>query len=137
MAVDRDGNSHRVTVILDTNALMMPSQFTLDLFGELRDLLGSYEPIVLTEVVNELARLSEGHGKDASAAKFGLEVSRKCHLIESGSGTGTVDERIALYAKRYGGMVLTNDRALRNHLLSHGIPVISLKNQKKLAIIRR
>jgi rRNA-processing protein FCF1 len=94
MAVDRDGNPHRVTVLLDTNALMMPSQFRIDLFEELRDLLGSYESIVLVEVVEELKRLSSGHGKDAAAARLGLEMSRKCTIVESGSGEGTVDERI-------------------------------------------
>jgi len=137
MAVDRDGNSHRVTVLLDTNALMMPSQFRIDLFEELRDLLGSYEPVVLAEVVNELKRLAGGHGKDAAAARLGLEMSRKCTIVVSGSEEGTVDERISGYAGRYGGMVLTNDRALRNQLLKERIPVISLKNQKKLGVIRR
>jgi uncharacterized protein len=137
MAVDRDGNSHRVTVLLDTNALMMPSQFRIDLFEELRDLLGSYEPVVLTEVVNELVRLTGGHGKDAAAARFGLEMSRKCTIVESGSDEGTVDERISNYARRHGAMVLTNDRVLRNQLLTDRIPVISLKNQKKLGVIRR
>jgi uncharacterized protein len=137
MAVDRDGDPHRVTVLLDTNALMMPSQFRIDLFEELRDLLGSYEPIVLVEVVEELKRLSSGHGKDAAAARLGLEMSRKCTIVESGSVEGTVDERIVGFAERHGGMVLTNDRALRNQLLIQKIPVISLKNQKKLGVIRR
>ena len=137
MAVDRDGNPHRVIVILDTNALMMPSQFRVDIFEELRDLLGSYEPVVLAEVVNELKGLTEGHGKDAAAARLGLEMSRKCILVESGLSEGTVDERISGYASRHGGMVLTNDRVLRNRLLNAKIPVISLKNQKKLGVIRR
>ncbi len=137
MAVDRDGNPHRVTVLLDTNALMMPSQFRIDLFEELRDLLGAYEPVVLVEVVEELRRLSGGHGKDAAAARLGLEMSRKCTIVESGSEEGTVDGRISGYAGQHGGMVLTNDRALRNKLLIQRIPVISLKNQKKLGVIRR
>jgi len=137
MAVDRDGNSHRVTVLLDTNALMMPYQFRIDLFEELRDLLGSYEPVILSEVVNELERLSGGHGKEAAAARLGLEISRKCAVVESGTDEGTVDDRISGYALRHGGMVLTNDRALRNQLLSNRIPVIALKNQKKLGVIRR
>lgn len=137
MAVDWDGNPHRVTVLLDTNALMMPSQFRIDLFEELRDLLGAYEPVVLVEVVEELRRLSEGHGKDAAAARLGLEISRKCTIVESGSDEGTVDGRISGYAGQHGGMVLTNDRALRNQLLIQRIQVISLKNQKKLGLIRR
>ena len=137
MAVDRDGNSYRVIVILDTNGLMMPSQFRIDLFEELRDLLGSYEPVVLAEVVNELKGLTGGHGKDAAAARLGLEMARKCTIVESGLSEGTVDERISGYAERHGGMVLTNDRVLRNQLLNGRIPVISLKNQKKLGVIRR
>lgn len=137
MAVDRDGYPHRVTVLLDTNALMMPYQFRIDLFEELRDLLGAYEPVVLAEVVSELKRLSEGHGKDAAAARLGLDISRKCTIVESGSVEGSVDERISGYAGLHGAMVLTNDRILRNQLLSRKIPVISLKNQKKLGVIRR
>ncbi len=124
-------------VLLDTNALMMPSQFRIDLFEELRDLLGSYEPVVLREVVEELKRLSGGHGKDAAAARFGLEISGKCTIVGSGSDEGSVDGRILGYAGMHDGMVLTNDRALRNQLLTARIPVISLKNQKKLGVIRR
>ncbi len=115
----------------------MPYQFRIDLFEELRDLLGAYEPVVLVEVVEELRRLSGGHGKDAAAARLGLEMSRKCTIVESGSDEGTVDGRISGYAGQHGGMVLTNDRALRNQLLIQRIPVISLKNQKKLGVIRR
>jgi len=126
-----------VRVILDTNALMMPLQFRIDLFEELRDLLGSYEPVVLAEVANELKGLAGGHGKDAAAAKLGLEMVRKCTVVESGLSEGTVDERISGYAKRHNGLVLTNDRLLRNQLLDQKIPVISLKNQKKLGVIRR
>ncbi|MCX6699608.1 MAG: nucleotide-binding protein [Methanomicrobiales archaeon] len=126
-----------MTVLLDTNALMMPSQFRIDLFEELRDLLGAYEPVVLVEVVEELRRLSGGHGKEAAAARLGLEMSRKCTIVESGFDEGTVDGRILGYAGQHGGMVLTNDRALRNQLLIQRIPVISLKNQKKLGVIRR
>jgi rRNA-processing protein FCF1 len=47
-----------VKVLLDTNALMMPSQFQIDLFEELRMLLGSFEPVVLSGVLDELAGLS-------------------------------------------------------------------------------
>jgi uncharacterized protein len=120
----------------DANAFMMASQFRIDLFGELRELIGSFEPVVLNEVIRELRGIAQGNGRHASAAKVGLALSEQCRVVESGESTGTVDERIAGYAERHGGMVVTNDRKLRDFLLSRNIPVISLKNKKKLDIFR-
>ena len=51
-------------VLLDTNALMMPAQFSIDLFDELRQLVGSFEPLVLGSVVGELTAISSGKGRD-------------------------------------------------------------------------
>ena len=137
MEADRDGNPQRVIVVLDTNALMMPAQFRIDLFSELQCLLGSYEPVVLDEVTRELEGISGGHGKDAAAARHGLEITRRCRNEPSGIEGDSVDERIAGYARKHRGFVVTNDRGLRNRLLLEGVPVISLKNQRKLGIIRR
>ena len=54
MASDRHGHSDRVNVVLDTNALMMPAQFGVDLFEGLRELLGGYDALWPAEVVYEL-----------------------------------------------------------------------------------
>ena len=118
------------------NAFMMASQFRIDLFGELRELTGSFEPVVLNEVVRELRGIAQGNGRHAAAAKVGLTLSEQCRIVESGERSGTVDERIAGYTERHGGMVVTNDRKLRDFLMSRNIPVISLKNKKKLDIFR-
>ena len=60
MAVDRDGSSDRVKILLDTNALMMPAQFQIDLFGEISRLVGEFTPLVLSGVLNELHRYVDG-----------------------------------------------------------------------------
>jgi rRNA-processing protein FCF1 len=41
MATDRDGNVDRVTILIDTNAFLMASQFKIDLLDELKWMLGS------------------------------------------------------------------------------------------------
>jgi len=120
----------------DANAFMMASQFRIDLFRELRELTGSFEPVVLREVVHELRGIAQGNGKHAAAARFGLAISEQCRIVEGEDASGSVDERIAKYAEHHGGMVVTNDRELRDLLLSKNIPVISLKNKKKLDIFR-
>jgi rRNA-processing protein FCF1 len=108
-----------VKILLDANALMIPVQFQIDLFDELRMLLGA-------------------KGRDGAAARHGLVLGEKCTIVESGEfQSESVDAQMIEYAARNGCMVVTNDRRIRNALLTRGISVISMRNQKKLEILRR
>lgn len=124
-------------VLMDANALMIPAQFRVDIFDELRSLIGAYELFVLQEVVDELKGLARGKGRDGTAARHALMLAERCTTVECGETTGTVDDHIIGFARSNGCLVLTNDRGLRNRLLADKIPVISLKGQKKLDIIRK
>jgi rRNA-processing protein FCF1 len=127
-----------VKILLDANALMMPVQFQIDLFDELRMLLGAFEPVVLSGVIGELTGLSRAKGRDGAAARHGLVLGEKCTTVESGElQLGSVDAQMIEYAARNACMVVTNDRRIRNALLTRGISVISMRNQKKLEILRR
>jgi rRNA-processing protein FCF1 len=126
-----------VKVLLDTNALMMPYQFRIDLFAEVRSLVGTFEPVVIREILTELRRLAAGHGREAAAARFALAIGERCTLTGSDDDMRPVDTKIIDYAVEEGCIVVTNDRALRNDLLSRHIAVISLRNRKKLEIIRK
>jgi rRNA-processing protein FCF1 len=136
MAADRNGSTRRVKVLLDTNALMMPAQFRIDLFGEISRLVGEFTPIVPVDVLNELRGLSTGCGRESAAARFGLTLAEQCTSVERERSDQSVDEQIINYALREGCVVVTNDRALRKALNSRGIAVISMKKQKILDIIR-
>ena len=117
---------------------MMPVQFQIDLFDELRMLLGAFEPVVLSGVIGELTGLCRAKGRDGAAARHGLVLGEKCTIVESGEfQSGSVDAQMIEYAARNACMVVTNDRRIRNALLSRGISVISMRNQKKLEILRR
>jgi uncharacterized protein len=125
-------------ILIDANALMMPAQFRLDLFSEIRALVGGFEPIVLPGVVQELTGLSKAKGSAGAAARFGLSLAKQCAVADAGDVlSGTVDEQVIDYAVRYKCMVVTNDRGVRDALLVHGIGVISMRKQKKLEILRR
>lgn len=137
MAPDRNGRADRITVLFDANALMIQFQFRIDVFGEVRNLIGAYEPLILAGVIKELRGLARGMGREGSAARSALSLVERCTRVESGIPEGSVDEKIVDYARRKGCMVMTNDRALRNTLLSYSIPVITLKQRKKLEILRR
>jgi rRNA-processing protein FCF1 len=49
----------------------------------------------------------------------------------------SVDAQVIEYAALNSCMVVTNDRRIRDALLTRGIGVISMRNQKKLEILRR
>jgi rRNA-processing protein FCF1 len=125
-----------VKVLFDANALMAPVQFRFDIFGELTNLIGSYEPLVLPEVVDELRGLSASRGKEGSAARAALILAEKCTVVETEKREGSVDEKILYYASTHGCMVVTNDRELRRALLEEGLAVISLSGKKRLDIYR-
>jgi rRNA-processing protein FCF1 len=127
-----------VIVLLDANALMMPAQFQIDLFEELRMLLGVYEPVVLSGVIRELEGLSRAKGRHGAAARCGLTLAERCTVIESGDlQSGPVDWQVIEYATLNSCMVVTNDRRIRDALFARGIGVISMRKQKKLEILRR
>jgi rRNA-processing protein FCF1 len=124
-------------VLLDTNVLMMPVQCKVDLFEGLGSLLGAYEPVVLKGVLEELEGLARGRGRDAAAARLGLSLAARCTAVPAEAGEKPVDEQLIAYAEKHSCPVATNDRGLRDALLSRGISVISLQNNKKLGIFRR
>jgi hypothetical protein len=126
-----------VKVLLDANALMMPVQFRIDLLSEIRELLGSFEPVVLPGVLQELAGLSRAQGNEGAAARFGLTLAGQCTLADGNSTSLPVDDQVIAWATVNRGLVVTNDRRVRDELLAHGIGVISMRKQKKLEILRR
>ncbi|WAC05384.1 MAG: nucleotide-binding protein [Methanoregula sp.] len=124
-------------VLLDANALMMPAQFSIDLFDELRQLVGAFEPLVLENVTRELAGISSGRGRDAAAARYGLGVAQRCTTVHApGPSNGPVDEQVIRYARETRCFVVTNDRRLREALLAQGTGVISMRKQKRLELIQ-
>jgi hypothetical protein len=117
---------------------MMPAQFQLDLFDELRSLLGGFEPVVLSSVMGELEGLSHNQGRDGAAARCGLTLGKECTVADSRDlESGSVDAQVIEYAVQNGCIVVTNDRRIRDALFTRGIGVISMRKQKKLELLRR
>lgn len=116
----------RVPVLLDANALMMPFQFSLDLEGELRRLLGDPEIRVPSSVLAELERLGRTRGE----ARAALRLASRYPVIEV---EGRGDEALLEAAQEHDAVVVTNDRGLRRRLRSANVPVIYLREKSRLA----
>ncbi len=108
-------------VILDTNALMMPFEFKLNIDLELQRLLGAPECMVPSCVMGELKKLA----RDNRHARAALKLASKYPVVEveSPGDSGVIEA-----AKKTGGYVLTNDRGLIRRLRNEKLGVITLKN---------
>ena len=124
------------TVVLDTNALMMPVECSVRLFEELDRLLDAVDPVVPESVLTELDRLAtENGGEEGTAASVGRDLAERCSVVEA--DPTDADDAVVAIAQRDGiDFAVTNDRPLRNRLLDADVPVISLRGQHKLAIIQ-
>jgi rRNA-processing protein FCF1 len=123
-----------MTVVLDTNALMMPVECDLRLFEELERLLGTVDPVVPAAAVAELEKLAaDGAGQAARAASVGLDLVERSTVRET-AATYADDAVVELATDDDVDHAVTNDAPLRNRLLDAGVSVVSLRGTNKLAI---
>ncbi|MEM2934238.1 MAG: PIN domain-containing protein [Methanocellales archaeon] len=116
-------------VILDTNALMIPAQFKVDIFANLES-LGYNEVMVPSSVLAELERIkTKGRGKAKVHASIAIELAKKCQILES---KGEFDREIASLAKQYSAAVFTNDAQLRKNLRSKNVKTLFLRGKSKI-----
>ncbi len=116
-------------VIIDTNGLMIPGQFGLDIFSEL-ERLGFDSCLVARASVKELEKIySQGRGKDKVAAKIALSLLDCCTIIEK---NGFADDIITDLAVEMDAAVLTNDIELKKRLCSKGVTIVYLQDKTRL-----
>ena len=113
------------TVVLDTNALLMPFEMRLNLDLAVSSLLGEVRMVVPGPMVGELKNLDNKHAKAA------LMLARKYEIVQTDvSG----DDAIVDVAIRLNAYVLTNDKELKRRLRSLRIPLIYLRSHTHLVV---
>jgi rRNA-processing protein FCF1 len=118
-------------IVLDTNALMMPVELNVRLFDELgRICPPGYDLFVPEAVLDELATLSSGNGKEATAASVGADLAERAEPVEHEADYA--DDAVLEVARELEATVVTNDGPLRNRLFEAGVPVIGLRGHNTL-----
>lgn len=112
-------------VVLDTNALLMPFQFNVNLDHELRRLFGDIPVLVPGAVLEELSRI------DDKSARAALALAKKYAVAET---EGRGDEAVLEAAESREAAVVTNDRVLISRLKERGIPVVRLRAGSHLVV---
>jgi hypothetical protein len=124
-------------VILDSNALLVPLQFKIDIFEELKTLLNmNFEPVVLSPIKRELEIIAEGGPpKMRKLASYALKLAEKCVFFEvKGKISCSPDDVIIEMARKWECPVFTNDIELRKKLRNISVPVIYVRQKSRLEI---
>jgi rRNA-processing protein FCF1 len=125
-----------VKVILDSNFLMAPFQFHIDIFEELEYLLQKkVDFIVPSSVKLELTSISARGGEGAAEASLALQLASRCRVVDvTLQPQETVDDAIVKAAQKLGAVVATNDIELKKRLRDINIPVVYLREKSKLEV---
>lgn len=126
-----------IRVMFDSNFLFIPSQFQLDVFEEITNLLSRrFEPVLLSPTHRELQKIAEkGSPKMRKQASLALKLAEKCRLIHIEKDLEeTHDDVIVRVATQWRCPVATNDRELRKRLRNRGVPVIFLRQMCRLEL---
>jgi len=122
--------------LLDTNFLMIPGGFGVDILSELLGL--GYSEVFTTDlVVAELEKLSVNRGKEGRNARIGLEFIRKGEVVVLKAEEEKTDDDILRLAKTKEYVACTQDRGLIKRLKISGLPFVTLRQGKYLIESRR
>ena len=125
-------------IIIDTNFLMIPYIFKVDIFSEIHRICNfNYKLLIFEKSIDELKNIIERQsGKHKKAAKLALKLikSKKISLINSENKN--VDTLI-LENLSNNNIVATQDAALKHRIIEKGFSVITLRQKKYLLLIER
>lgn len=122
-------------VILDTNFLLIPGQFKVDVFSELdRVCQFAYTLFIIDKTIQELeAILQKQHGKHKEAAKLALTLIKAKNINTLPSASDNVDDAIVMIADNH-TLVATQDAILKQRLKNKAGGIITLRQKKYLII---
>ncbi len=113
-------------LLLDSNFLMVPFNYKIDIYEELKFSLGKVELYTLNLCINELKKL--GKKKKIFLAAIDLANKKGVKIIKV--NYNNVDDALLIYAKENDFALATVDSKLMREAKSLNIRVITIKNNK-------
>jgi uncharacterized protein len=124
-------------VLLDTNFLLIPIRFGIDIQDELgRVIEASFIPVITPAVIDELMRLlGKVSPSEEKEIRYALSFAKKITLLDDTLAPGEkVDDQLLRLAHQDDCLVATTDTDLRRKLREKGLPVVFLRQTRHLAI---
>lgn len=116
-------------ILLDTNFLVAPFQFSFDIFEDLREMYPYAEICTIEDAVQEAKSIESGKYKELvpqMIEKQGLEVFKT-------EGEGEVDDLLVEISDDF--IIATNDKELKHRIKKKGRPVIIIRTGDHLEIV--
>ena len=125
-------------IILDTNFLLVPIQFKVDIFSEFDRICNfNYKLFIFDKSIGELKNIIRKQSqKHKKAAEFALKLIRLKNIEIIKSNEGDVDSLILENLDK-DTIVATQDIELKKKLLKKGASVIILRQKKYLKLIKK
>jgi uncharacterized protein len=131
----------KTKIMLDTNFLLIPGQFNVDVFAEIARICAfPYELVIVKEVADELESIANGgrdSAKDRASAKLGRMLLDK-YKVKMPAPDRKVfkraDEAILAVADE-NSIIATQDRELRARAAAKKARLIILRQKKYLQLL--
>ncbi|MBN1896754.1 MAG: hypothetical protein JW789_03440 [Candidatus Aenigmarchaeota archaeon] len=123
-------------VLIDTSFIVTVFANNVDIKHEFTK-FGNVKMVVLDLVIKETERLAEGRGKDGMHARLALEFMKQGNARIYRTKTEHTDKQLERIARKHGMAVCTMDKKLKEYLIRKGIPVITIRQRRYLALARK
>ena len=122
-------------ILCDTNFLLIPLRFGVDVFNETDDAINDItEFYVSTRVIDEIKLLKKtAKPSFEKELLFALKMAELCTVIEDNS-TGLVDESLIDLAIEHDFIIGTSDSELRQNARAYGVKVVYLRQRRYLVL---
>lgn len=124
-------------IIIDTNFLLIPAQFGIDIFSEIsRIAVFPYKLYIVDKTLDELdSIINTQKGRDKDAAKLALTLikAKDINMIPTAKHKN-VDNLILELVETDKYIVATQDKAFQSRLKQKNVKIISMRQKKYLTL---
>jgi rRNA-processing protein FCF1 len=126
------------TVLLDTNFLLAPHRFHVDIFSETEATLkDKVEFVVTSTVIDEINRLiQKSNPKFQKELRFAKTIAKQCKILDVVLEPGeSVDDNILRVAIENQYIVATSDIIFRRKLRKAGVRTLVLRQKRYIELL--
>ena len=126
----------RKKIVLDTNFLLIPGQFGVDIFSEIKRIVDfGYQLVIVEKTIEELQKLLEtGKKQDKQASKLAISLLETQNIKRDDSHSHKNADDSIVDISDADTYVATQDRVLRERVKKKGAKIIGLRQKKYLII---
>jgi len=124
-------------IIIDTNFLMIPGEFRVDIFSEIKNIANfPYKLAIIDKTIDELKMIISRNmtkSTDKLYAKIGLGLIESQNIEKIHTQAKNVDDAIVEIADE-DTLVATSDKELKKRLREKNVRIINLRKKQYLKI---